>query len=613
VRGSLLGLVAAICLVLAGPLICCPPGLLVSAHAQLVSSSPGSGQVLSEPPKELRLVFSEPLEAQYSSLDLVNADGVALATGIGEPDPADAHTMLAPAPALEDGTYTVNWRSLSAADGHVAAGFFTFAVGEDVMDHPMTGAAHGATHDEVSLGVTVSEHATRMLGYLGFMLALGLAVIGWVVFRPVTKTWPRKLAGAQLLALGIGGVGSLLLALVASSGPGLDPVGYLTESRPGQSLLWRGAVAAAGLLLAVVLLRRGRPGMSIGIAGVAALGGLVVLASSGHAAAFASPAPTAVMVVHVAACSVWLAGVVALAEVAVLAKRRTVLAALVPRFSALAVVSVGLIGLTGAYSVWLETRLASLDSAYGVDLILKVVLFGVALMLGGLNFIDRGRRLERRGGFDRRIAVEVTLAVAVLAATASLAGGAPPSHEAPVAIAEAPSAVTPAVPVSLGLQPARPGPNRYWVDIPVGAGQGVQVELQLDRLDTDVGSTRIALRPTNDAGTRFLADGSSLPPNSSWDATVILLGPDSAESTRARFNFAMNASGIAAGRATPPIDPLFAIAAILIIAAVLGLAYVLAGGVVPRVEPRAGRLATLGGAVVGAALGIILLISGAPI
>ena len=60
---------------LAGPAIPGGDGSRVLAHAQLVASSPGSGAVLPESPDEIRLVFSEPLEAEVTSLDLAALDG----------------------------------------------------------------------------------------------------------------------------------------------------------------------------------------------------------------------------------------------------------------------------------------------------------------------------------------------------------------------------------------------------------------------------------------------------------------------------------------------------------------------------------------------------------
>ena len=58
----------------------------VLAHAQLVASSPGSGAILPEPPTEIRLVFSEPLESQVTSLDVATQDGTPVLARAGKVD-----------------------------------------------------------------------------------------------------------------------------------------------------------------------------------------------------------------------------------------------------------------------------------------------------------------------------------------------------------------------------------------------------------------------------------------------------------------------------------------------------------------------------------------------
>ena len=98
-------------------------------HAQLVSSEPGAGQVVSVSPAQLTLAFSEPIDASGTSADVLDSVGHAIVTEGGSVDPADPFTLLVPVPALADGAYSVQWRSLSAADGHTSTGFFTFGVG----------------------------------------------------------------------------------------------------------------------------------------------------------------------------------------------------------------------------------------------------------------------------------------------------------------------------------------------------------------------------------------------------------------------------------------------------------------------------------------------------
>ena len=58
-------------------------GSHVLAHAQLVASSPGAGAIVAESPAELRLIFSEVLEAQVTSLDVVAQDGTSILRAAG--------------------------------------------------------------------------------------------------------------------------------------------------------------------------------------------------------------------------------------------------------------------------------------------------------------------------------------------------------------------------------------------------------------------------------------------------------------------------------------------------------------------------------------------------
>ena len=128
--------VTAVLALLAGPALPGAAGGRVLAHAQLVASSPASGAVLPEPPDELRLVFSEPLEEQVTSLDLKALDGTPILERTGEVDPEDPHALVVAGPELADGIYSITWRSLSAADGHITEGFLHFGVGEVEGDLP---------------------------------------------------------------------------------------------------------------------------------------------------------------------------------------------------------------------------------------------------------------------------------------------------------------------------------------------------------------------------------------------------------------------------------------------------------------------------------------------
>ena len=623
----LVAIVAAAGIALAGPGLPRPAGWIVAGHSQLVSSVPGAGQVVAEPPTELRLVFSEPLEPRYSSIDLLDGTARSIVLAAGTPDPADPRTLVVPVSGLSGGAYSVTWRALSAADGHQTSGFFTFGVGAIVLPPGIAGISPdsaGTLHGGHDTGQAVTEVQARFLGDLGFMLALGLAMFAWAVLRPVTRHAPRRLALGQISGLVVAGVGAIAVGFLVGSAPGLGPVAYLTGSRTGELLVARLAVGVGGGLLASYLVLRGRAAAAILAGGVAGLIGLTLVALGGHAAAFTSPAPLAVIVVHLVAGSIWLGGVVALAEIAIFGPRHRspALRRIVPRFTALALVSVALIGLTGIYSAWVETGdLTPLATPYATALDIKVTIFLAALLLGALNFADGGRGKGWIGGFGPRVALEALLGIAVVIAAGNLVSGSPPGAQRPIAIAAAPSSLHAAIGLAFEIQPGRPGPNRYWVVVPARSATGTVVELRLQRLDRDIGLSRIALQPVagtgvagGDSGSQvqFAVDGGLLSADSRWDATVVVKEADGSERGRERFTFALDAAGISEGRAVPRLDPTILVALALLALAIVGSAFVLGGGRVPRANPTVGRSAVLVSGMIGGALGLLLLLDGTP-
>jgi copper transport protein len=607
-------------------------------HSQLVSSSPGAGEVVASPPSEIRLVFSEPIDPRYTSLDLLDGTGRAILVGAGAPDPADPHVLVATLPAgtalPADDFYTVNWRALSAADGHSTQGFLTFGVGNVVGSHAHDGgagtaASTGDLHGGHSGGAAAAEVQGKVLGYGGSMLAVGLAILAWLVLRPALGRIPRGAAYGSGIALLAGAAGCLILVVVAAdslpggvagTAGGTDYVGFATTTRIGLLLSARTAVGIiAGVAVLLVARLGGSRGAGLGLAlgGAAGAIGLGLTAAGGHASAFSSPVPVAMDLVHLAAASVWLGGLVMLGALTDFGGKSRLepgaLRAVIPRFSALALVSVTLIALTGVYADWVQTRdLLGFGSPYGLNLQIKILVFVLALAVGLLNYLDGGRDLGRRFGLSRRLLVELILGVAVLAITANLTSGSPTGGDRAIEIAPAPSSAVSAEPASLAVRPGRPGPNRFVAGLPTAPAGGTVVELVLQRLDQDVGSSRIAMRPDFTSSTpTFVADG-SLPVGTRWDATVVATEPGGTEIARQRFVFALDTDGISEGRATPALDPGMAVAILLLVLGVLGLGYALAGGVLPRTSPDAGRPAMIGASLAGLALGIAAFALGGP-
>lgn len=97
------------------------------AHAVLKEASPAAGAVLDTPPAQIRLLFNEALEAEFSKITLTDGAGVVLATPAAKVEPGHPESLLLETPALAAGTWQVQWSTLTR-DGHRTKGGYAFRV-----------------------------------------------------------------------------------------------------------------------------------------------------------------------------------------------------------------------------------------------------------------------------------------------------------------------------------------------------------------------------------------------------------------------------------------------------------------------------------------------------
>jgi copper transport protein len=100
-----------------------------AAHAALSESDPGNGEVLDEAPREIRLSFTEPPDVSLTIVEVIGSDGAPVATGPVEGVPGSNLEVRVSVQGLADGVYTVTWRTVSTADGHITSDAFSFGVG----------------------------------------------------------------------------------------------------------------------------------------------------------------------------------------------------------------------------------------------------------------------------------------------------------------------------------------------------------------------------------------------------------------------------------------------------------------------------------------------------
>lgn len=322
----------------------------------------------------------------------------------------------------------------------------------------------------------VSTHLERdpLLAIVGRLLVLGaligivgsLAVARWIVL-PGLRHPLRRLGQAETapdpgvesalttavrrtwaIATAVGGLGlvlgvaAILIRLRSANLPML-----LASTRTGHATL---LVLAAVAICAVIAVRATpfqleRRSAPIGAATSAVA--LIAISAAGHATAGRDALlGGAFDAAHMLATAIWIGGLVVLLAVwralrsAVDDTTAGRLGAIVVRFSGVAVACVATLAVTGTYRALAELGSFGdlIDTPYGRSLTVKLILFGLLLVMGGVNRFVVHPRLERAGiglsDSDRGAArllgpsvrIELALAAAVLLAVAVMIGFPPP-------------------------------------------------------------------------------------------------------------------------------------------------------------------------------------------
>lgn len=101
-----------------------------SAHTEVVSTTPASGERLDRAPTQVTITTVEPVREFGSAIVVTSPSGARVDDGSTEID--GKVTLVGLIALTEFGTYTVDYRLL-ASDGHPIEGSFTFALAEGAV------------------------------------------------------------------------------------------------------------------------------------------------------------------------------------------------------------------------------------------------------------------------------------------------------------------------------------------------------------------------------------------------------------------------------------------------------------------------------------------------
>jgi copper transport protein len=385
---ALVGALFALAFLLAAPAV---------AHASVVASTPGDGTRLQAVPKSVTIRFDEPVGlGSVGYLHVTDQTGRRVDARAAYHPGGDGTQVRDDLKArLGDGTYTASFRVVSA-DAHPVAGTVRFVVG----DGPLVRGSVSAT-SSADPGISQLFALARWVTYGGLALLAG----AWLVLT----VWPAgrdDRSARQLIWLGwggavLGGVLELLMQGPYSAGYGVgrlfrwslidatlhDEYGQLHSLR----LIMLGAL---GLLLARSLQPDARPSRWEWGGGAVFVAIAWTVSRGGHAAT-TSPAWFSVLddTVHVLAMATWLGGLMMLLRAVLPRREPAELRAVLPAFSRVALVSIGLLALSGLYSALrgVGQWAALFHTAYGLLVSLKVALLVAIVAVASL-----ARRVVRR-------------------------------------------------------------------------------------------------------------------------------------------------------------------------------------------------------------------------
>lgn len=451
------GRIALIGLVLALAALVLPAA--ASAHAVLLSATPEASATVNAPPAQLTLTYSEAVEPRFAIVSVTDATGRQQTAGPPARSTSNPDTLVVPLHRVAEGWYLVFWRAISA-DGHPVRGAFTFAVG------PNPGPAPQFVIPSTSeTAATPALLIARWITFLSAMAVIGLLALRLAIARPAVARVRggvslRGLTVAFGVAIGVALVATPVYVDIATAKfalrsafdlGGLVPL--LRSSAFGRGYLDLELALALLAIAAAVAIRLDRPDrptrstaslLATGGAALAAAATLLVPGLAGHAAQ-TSPRGLSLALdwLHLAAGSIWLGGLLGLIVLAgTLPRERRVagLSVIVPRFSAIAFVSVmAIIGSgTGAALVHLPTLATLWQTSYGKTVALKVILLAAAMLLAGVNLARTTPRLraaathpELAGGaallLRRLVTGEAALVLATLFAAGLLSSLPPPA------------------------------------------------------------------------------------------------------------------------------------------------------------------------------------------
>lgn len=541
------------------------------AHAVFARSNPAPNAILTQSPVQVEIYYTETLQPGLSLISVYDSNGQTVDLGDARIDASDATRMTVSLRALADGVYTVSWKALSTVDGHLTTGSFPFAVGN------VSSADLAAVPPTNNFSLPFGTLIAKWLLLAALALLTSLAVFDAFIWSSALKGNESELppevrkppTWAKLYQIGwIAVLFGLVVGLLSEAGqttgnelalPWAAETNFvLTGSRLGLIWLIRLALVLIGIWLTQTRFASWKrwAGFAVGLAL------LFTISLTSHAAT--EPRPVLPILgdwLHQVGMSIWfgslaylLTGLRELQRVPdILRTRLTSL--FMARFSTVALVSVGVVGVSGMYTAFLRVgSLNALDTTlYGHVLFFKQGFVAALLLLAATNlfFISPRLKRDRLNGasniplvmrFEKIVLVETILACMLLASV-SLLTYLPPAKVVLPSSDLTGTANVDDLQIDLSISPGKVGQNTFTLHL-VSNGQPLQsakeVMLRFTPAQGNIPPSEVQLIGQGDGN--FATKGSYLSLSGNWQVQAIVRRADKFDAY-ANFNFAVNPLG----------------------------------------------------------------------
>ena len=422
------------------------------AHPFTEDTNPSSTQNAQVGITEVYVMFSEPVELDFSSLKVYDSNG-------NQIDNKDTkyyqgeRSLIVTTPPLEEGIYTGTSKVLSKVDGHLVDGAFIFAVGDIKLEIP-------ETEIPTSELLFFPEAGARFPGLVGQTIVLGSIIASLLIWGTQNKELIRKelekidivhhgkfmsITGIGLMLVLASNILMLAVQTLRLETSALDVI----QTTFGTSWLIRMIITIMLLGIWFWMEREKQIIKKIGyipmfVLSLALIGTTTMI---GHGAASGQLSAIALDYVHNLVAAIWIGGIFYFVFVMLptfsrleKVKMEKMSLVMIPRFSIAFVISLGIVIISGPTLMWLlESDVGIItESTYGKLIIAKIAIAAIMIALGGLFQLKMQKNGEKtlnsksisvHSKLRKSLKVDAVLGIILLGVVALLTNGTLPAGE----------------------------------------------------------------------------------------------------------------------------------------------------------------------------------------